>query len=163
MRTYTCNSKLQDIYERCIHWMTALLSEISIFCVRAGCEIRLMTYGSKHSLQFLLISHLCVLTCITWKLHVVYGHSAYQMTALPSDTFLVWFRVARSNWRAMAQTCISLLWYKVVCVYCKPVYTSLFGAQLHDNRNSRTCTFWLHITHQSFTANDASFYKNKIC
>ena len=28
--------------------MTALLLEISIFCVRAGCDIRLVNYGSQH-------------------------------------------------------------------------------------------------------------------
>ena len=33
--------------------MTALLSEMSIFYVRAGCEIQLASYGSKHALQTL--------------------------------------------------------------------------------------------------------------
>ena len=31
--------------------MTAVLSEISISCVRAGCEIQPVSYASKHALQ----------------------------------------------------------------------------------------------------------------
>ena len=53
--------KLQDVYERCTYRMTALLSERSILDVRAGCEIRLLGYGSKHSLKLFPISDLCVL------------------------------------------------------------------------------------------------------
>ena len=45
--------KIQVLYKRCTYWMTALLSGVPIFCVRAGCEIGLVSYGSKHSLQFL--------------------------------------------------------------------------------------------------------------
>ena len=33
--------------------MTALLSEMSTFCDRAGCEERLTSYGSKHAPQSL--------------------------------------------------------------------------------------------------------------
>ena len=50
--------KLQDVY-------TALLSEISILCDIAGCEIRLVSYVSKHSWQSYLVSHSCVSTRIT--------------------------------------------------------------------------------------------------
>ena len=39
--------KLQIVYERCTYRMTALLSEVSIFCVRAGCKIGLVSYGSN--------------------------------------------------------------------------------------------------------------------
>ena len=39
--TYTRNSKLQviHVYGRSTYQITALLSKMSIFCVRAGCEI----------------------------------------------------------------------------------------------------------------------------
>ena len=123
--------KLQVIYEHCTYRITALLLQISIVCVWAGCEIPLVSYGSKHSLEFFLISHLCVLTCITWQLQVIYGRSAYQMTALLLDTFLVWFTVAREIQLESYNTrhALVVLWYKLVCVY-KPVYTSLFGVQL---------------------------------
>ena len=45
--------KLLVIYGRCKYWTTALLLKISIFCVKAGFEIWLPSYGSKHSSQFL--------------------------------------------------------------------------------------------------------------
>ena len=44
------------------------------------------------------ISHLCVFTCITWKLQVICECSAYQMTALLSETFFMWFRAAWEIW-----------------------------------------------------------------
>ena len=121
--------KLQDIYKRCTYWMTALLSEISIFCVRAGWEIWLMSYGSKNSLQYFPISHLCVLTCITWKLQVISRCSACRMSALLSNTFLVWFSVVRDNWRATALDTHRPFSGTNLCVDCKPIYTLVFGAQ----------------------------------
>ena len=33
--------------------MTAVLSDMSIFCVRAGCKMQLASYGSKNALQSL--------------------------------------------------------------------------------------------------------------
>ena len=51
--TYTHNLKLQVVYRRSTYWMTALLWEMSMFCVRAGCEIRLVSYSSKHASQSL--------------------------------------------------------------------------------------------------------------
>ena len=41
------------MYGRCTYQMTALLLEMPIFCDRTGCEIQLVSYGSKHSVQFL--------------------------------------------------------------------------------------------------------------
>ena len=48
------------------------------------------------------------------------------------QTFLVWFTVARETqlesycpWHALV-----VLWYNIVRIYCKPVHTSLFSAQL---------------------------------
>ena len=43
--------KLQFVYGCSTYEMTALLSEMSIFYARAGCEIRLVSYGSKHASQ----------------------------------------------------------------------------------------------------------------
>ena len=45
--------KLQVICRRSTYRTTALLPEMSIFCVRAGCEIRMVRYASKHALQSL--------------------------------------------------------------------------------------------------------------
>ena len=43
--------KLQVIRRHSTYPMTALLSEMSIFCIRAGCKIRMASYASKHSWQ----------------------------------------------------------------------------------------------------------------
>ena len=79
------------------------------------------------------ISHLCILTCIAWKLHVIYGHSAYWMTALLLETFLEWFRVAWEIWLESygPRHALVILSHNIVCVYCKPVHTQ----QLKNNRN----------------------------
>ena len=45
--------KVQVVYGRSIYRMTALLSEMSIFCVRAGFEIQMANYASKHASQSL--------------------------------------------------------------------------------------------------------------
>ena len=61
--------------------MTAMLSKMSILCVKAGYEMRLASYASKHALQ-----------CLTVKVFVrTYTH-AYRTTVLISETFTVWFR-----------------------------------------------------------------------
>ena len=51
--------KLQDVYKHSTYWMTALLSEMTIFWVRAGCGIRLVSYGLKHVLQSLFNVTFC--------------------------------------------------------------------------------------------------------
>ena len=45
--------KLQVICRCSTYWKTALLSEMSILCVRAGCEKRMVSYASKHASQSL--------------------------------------------------------------------------------------------------------------
>ena len=46
-------AKLQVVYGRSTYRTTPLLSEMSILCVRAGCEMRLASYVSKHASQYL--------------------------------------------------------------------------------------------------------------
>ena len=76
-----------------------------------------------------LMSHLFVLTCITWKLQVIYGCSGDRMTAVQLETFFVRFRVAWEIWlESYGPRHASVM---CMCVYCKPVHTSLYGAQVH--------------------------------
>ena len=95
------------------------------------------------------ISYLCLITCIIWKLQVVYVCSTYQKTALLSETFLVWFRV---SWEIRLESYGSrhasvILWYNIVCLYCKPVHALLFLCNYTWKQNS--CTLWLHTMHQT--------------
>ena len=128
--------KLLVIYECPTDRVTALL-EMSIFCVRAGFEIQTASYAFEHILQslfdklFLCIQ--CILRHITWQLQVMCGRSEYQMTAMLYETSFEWFRVAlviQLESYGLRHTSV-VLWYDNVCVYRKPVYTSIFGTQLH--------------------------------
>ena len=125
-----------------------------------------MVPNTHHS--FFPISHLCVLTCITWKLQVIYGHSAYRMTALLLETFLVWFRVAweirLESYMYRPRHASGILWYNIACIYCQPVHTLLFGAQLHVCMTTKlTGLMTAYFTpNNSFAANNVLFYTNKI-
>ena len=125
-------AKLQVVSRRSTYRMTALLSKMYILCVRAECEIRMVSYASKHALQSLSDKPYSVFRHKTQKLKVICGRSAYWTTAMLSETFFVWFRVAREirlgNYSPRHASVV--LWYSIVCVDFKPVYTSPFGMQL---------------------------------
>ena len=91
------------------------------------------------------ISHLCVLTYITWKLQVVYGCSAYQTTALLLETFFVWLRV---DWRATAPDMHRSFSDTTFCVYTANTYTHRYLVWNYAwQQNSHT--LWLHTTDQT--------------
>ena len=51
---HTCiTQKLNIVYEQSANQTTALLSEIFLFMVRAGCELRPASFASKHASQSL--------------------------------------------------------------------------------------------------------------
>ena len=94
-----------------------------------------------------LISHLCALTRITWKLWVVYGCCAYQMTTILLETFNVWFRVA---WeillesygpqtrigRSLIQNCVLILQAHT--------YIGIWSVTTHDNKTHTPYDCILH-------------------
>ena len=110
-----------------IEGLAALLSDISIFYVRAACKMRLSSYGSQHgsrAVSFHYPHDSCLLSRITWKLQIVYWYSSYRTTALLPVIFLVWFRVAceiRLESYCPRHASI-VLWGNIVRVYCKPVH-----------------------------------------
>ena len=90
--------KLQVVCRCSTYWATALLSKMSILCVRDECEKRMVSYGSKHTSQSLsdkpfVHMQLYLEACIPWKLQVICEHSMYRMTVMYSETFFVWFKV----------------------------------------------------------------------
>ena len=145
--------KVQVVYEHSTHRTTALLSEMTIFIVRAGWETWLPSYGSKYASECLSDSHLCVLPRITWKLQVIYTHSAYRTTALLSKTFL-----ERSDWRVTAPHTHQSFPDTTLCVYtcCKPVHISLFGAQLRMITKLTYLMTAYYKPNNSFIANNTS-------
>ena len=94
------------------YWMTALRSEMSIFCVKGRCKILVAKYASKCASQSLSISHFCVnsvLRHITWKLQVICGSLAYRATAIVSEAFFCGLELYwRLNWRTTAWDTIGL-------------------------------------------------------
>ena len=101
--------KLYGINEHSTHQTTTLLSEMSIFWVRAACKLKSVSYGSRRIWQSLRYTIFCVLTCIARKLQVVYGHSRYQTTALLSEMSIFWVRAPCEIWLASyGSKCTSL-------------------------------------------------------
>ena len=97
VHTYSCNLLTTGRTWNSTYWMTALLSEMSIFWVRVACEIQLANYmyGSNHTSQFLSDRPFACTYMHNLKLQVIYECSAYQTTALLLEKFLVWFRVTQ--------------------------------------------------------------------
>ena len=117
-----------------------------------------------------------ILPCIlvTWKLQDihVYGHFAYQMTAVISETFLVYFRVA---WVIELESYhpryISRLFSDAImsCIYCKLVYTvyiatCIWCASMHNHKThiAYNCTVHqmmalLPMMHRFIRTNSASW------
>ena len=127
VRTYTHNTETTGR-------MASLLLEMSIFCIRVECKIRLAWYGSKHASWSLSDKPFVPTYMLNLKtIQVVYEYSAYRRTALLSETFLVRFRVA---WETQLKSygtrhTLVILWYNIVCINCKFIHTLLFGTQLH--------------------------------
>ena len=129
MHTNMHNSKLQVICRCSTYETTALLPELSTFCVRAAYKILLASFSSKHASQCL-----CDMPVVFTYTHnsktFQFKHrcSTYQTIALLSKTFSLYvFELnERSEWRATAPDAHcgrSLIQHFV----CKPVHTLLFG------------------------------------
>ena len=96
-------------------------------------------------------------------LQVIHGHCAYQTTALLLKTFLERFRVAWESWLesySPRHTSV-VLWYNIVCVYCKSVHLSRFSVQLCMTTKLMYRTIACYTTNNGFTANDTLFYMYK--
>ena len=65
------NQEVKGVYEQSAYQMTALLSEIFLFLVRAACELRSASYGSKRVTDSFLYAILCVLLGTTQKVKVI--------------------------------------------------------------------------------------------
>ena len=92
------------------------------------------------------ISHLCVLTCIAWKLQVIHGCCAYWTTALLLKTFFVWFRelLERFYWRATASDTIQLFSGAMLCALQACTYITIWCPTTHDNKTHIPYECMLH-------------------
>ena len=153
-RAYTRNSIATgrigtlDILNDC------LLSEMAFFELKliARNDWRVMAPNTHRTI--FPISHLCVR-----KLQVVFGRCADRTTALISETFLLWFRVAWESYSP--RNAFAVLWFNsIVTIYCKPVSIAISCATTHVIKTDAPYDCILH-TKRRFSANNAWFYKNK--
>ena len=83
------------------------------------------------------VSCLCILTCIAGKLQVIYGRSAYWMSALPPETFLKWYRVAWEIWLEsyILRNVSVVLWATLSAYTTSPLIHCYLGHNyMHDNK-----------------------------
>ena len=121
--------KLQVVHGHSTHWPTDLLSEMSIFWVRAACEIPLVCYGSKHPMQPLFNASFVHTLKHNFKTTGHNGRCAYKMTALLWMTFPMWIRLAWGIWLESYSPWHTSQSFSVTlsCVYTASPYISLFG------------------------------------
>ena len=140
-------------YRRCIFSMLEL---------DARCEWR-FTPSNMHWNLF-STSHLCVLAHIISKVHVLYVRFAYRTTALLYRDILCegqsYMKDSTGEIPPQARIGHSFI-QNIVCIYRKLIYTLLFGMQQHLTTKLTHLMTVFYTPNDGFTANDASFYKNK--
>ena len=155
--------KLLVVYGRCTYRMTALLSEMSIFCVRAGCVIRMASYGSKHSLLFFSnkpfvgpYRHNLKTTGYIWTFS-----TSNDLSTIGNIPCVV------QSWKRYST---GELWFQT-CIGCSLIQKCAYTASLYIHRylvrnyTTPKLTYLMpayYTPNNSFTANDASFYKTKV-
>ena len=169
--------KLQLIYGHStyMYWMTAVLSEMFIFCVKELDEERynlwVMTSNTRYSV--FLIIHLWIITCITDKYRSCVDVLHIERL---SEAFIVWFRVA---WEIWVETygprhASVVFWYMYNVVMCVlPVdtyrYIVFSYATTHESKTHMTWYFaWVNEMHlplcvhltAHFPLNIAHFFKS---
>ena len=99
--------------------------------------------ASNTCCSLFLISHLFVLTRITWKLQIIYGRSASRMTNPLSETFFVWFKVTQDIQLESYGTrhTLVVLWCNIVCILQTCAYIAKCCATTHDNRTTAKYTY----------------------
>ena len=90
VHTYTHNSKTTISYVDLVHIEWLLYDQRGIFSVlELDARYHWQVMAANTHCSLLLISNLCILTRIIWKLQVIHGCSAYRTTALLLEIFLV--------------------------------------------------------------------------
>ena len=136
--------KLQVVYGNSTYWMTALLSEFLILCVRAACKIQIVAYGSKfasHCLpakpflhtythNFKSSGHVLWMFCIWNNCYIIVYIFMWCWVAW--DIHLESYGLRHASF---------VLWCNIMCLYWMLINTPLFGVQLIITANLRN--LWL--------------------
>ena len=99
--------------------MTPLLSEMFLFWVRAACELRLATYGSKHPLQSLSDMSCCAYLHVQLKNYRLYMDILHinNWSTIGDIPFLVWSCIQANVGKLWFQKCIAVSFWYAICVY----------------------------------------------
>ena len=111
-----------------------------------------------------LICHLSVLTSITSKTTCCTWPSCIWKTAVRSETFFLWFRVAWEiqHGQLHTQTCSAVvLIYNILCVLQAHTYIIILCTTMHHNKVTWLMTV-LYTPNNGFNSYDVLFYKNKV-
>ena len=120
--------------------MTALLSKMSIFCVRAGRKIGLAGYGSMHTSQCLSDKQFCC----TYTHNLKTINKSY-VNILHIEQPLYYRRHSlctlelheRPKWRAMAPDTHQMLPNTTLCAYtASPYFIAISCPTTHDNKTN---------------------------
>ena len=147
--------------------MSDVLSEMSDFCVRAGCEIRFASYGTVNASQCLSDKPL-VCTCISRKLYRSF------MDGLEIKRLLYYQRHSlsglelhdRFNWRGtnadmhrsmIGRSLIHRVYTASPCIH-HDVMRNYTWQLLHMTTKLMWVVTAYYTPHDDFTANDASLY-----
>ena len=131
--------KLQVVSGDCTYRMTALLLDITIFCVRPGCEIQLASYGSKHALQS-LFSKSFVHTCthnFKTTVHIWTFCIPNNFSTIEDIPCVVWSCMRDMTKKLWPQTHIGHSLIKSWCVCTASSYIHrycMWCATRHDNK-----------------------------
>ena len=152
--------KLEAVYGRCTYQTTALPLEMSIFWVRAACEIWLVSCDSKHASQSLpadnpfvcIYIHNLKTTGRIWMLRIFEWLLYYQRHSVCGLELHEELHPQTSIGCSLIQHCVHIL--QAIS------YIAIWCGTMHDNTTHVAYDYY--TPNDGFTANDALFYKNKV-
>ena len=157
--------KLQVVCGRFTYRTTTLLSEMYIFCVRAGCDIGMAIYASKHASESLSYKPF-----VRTYTHDLKSTGPIRTFCISNDSSTIqrhslWWLELHENfhWRDTALGTHRSFLHRTLCVYTESPYIHRYLVR-NDAWQQTSRTLWLHDTHQTtaLLPTMQSFYKNKV-
>ena len=147
-----------------VHIEQQLYYRTCLIFVRDGCEIQLVSYGSKHASQslsdmrFVSYKHNMKPTDCTCIEMFCISNDCSAIRDIPCVVRVAWeIWLEGYNFRHTSV----VLWYNIVRIYSKSVHISLFGLQLCKSTKLTYLMTAHNAPNDDFTANNTSFHKNK--
>ena len=164
---YICTYLTRNLKTTGCVWMftyQVTVSKMSVFCIRSACEIWLANYGSKHASQFLSdnpfvcpYKHTLKTTSYIWMI-IILNHCS----TIGDIPCVVYSCKRYSTGELLPQTSIGCsLIQHCVCILQARIYIAI-GCALRMTTKPTYLMTACYTLNDSFTANNASFYMNKV-